>query len=105
MQTIQMISQSAEAQMIIERVSWFTEQDIMQRTKKRDVVEARQIAMYIILEKHILTQREISELFDMNHSTVAHAIKTVRDLLDTDTTFKLKYNNLIQVSLNQKYYG
>jgi len=61
-------------------------------SRKREVVQARQIAM--VLSKQ-LTKKSLDyigkQLADRDHATVLHAIKTVNNLIDTDKEFKKTY--------------
>ncbi|MEL6614696.1 MAG: chromosomal replication initiator protein DnaA, partial [Bacteroidota bacterium] len=59
------------------------------RTRKREVVQARQIAMYFCkqLTKHSL--KTIGQAFGgRDHSTVIHAVRSVEDQIDTDPLFR-----------------
>ena len=58
-------------------------------TRKREIVTARQLSMY--LAKHFTKSslKEIgSDLGGKDHSTVIYSINTVKDLIDTDPLFK-----------------
>jgi len=59
------------------------------RTRKREIVQARQIAMYFSKN---LTKESLStigsEIGGKDHSTVLHAYKTVKNLIQTDKNFK-----------------
>ncbi|MEM6287233.1 MAG: chromosomal replication initiator protein DnaA [Bacteroidota bacterium] len=59
------------------------------RTRKREVVQARQVAMYFSKEitKHSL--KTIGLHFGgRDHSTVIHAVRSVEDQIDTDPSFR-----------------
>lgn len=59
------------------------------RTRKKEVVQARQIAMYFAkqITKHSL--KTIGQDFGgRDHSTVIHAVKSVENQMDTDTTYR-----------------
>ena len=59
------------------------------RTRKREVVQARQIAMFFAkqLTKHSL--KTIGQGFGgRDHSTVIHAVRSVEDQIDTDPLFR-----------------
>ena len=59
------------------------------KTRKRMIVQARQIAMYFAKQ---LTQHSLKAIGlhfgGRDHSTVIHALQTVNDLIATDKTFK-----------------
>lgn len=71
---------------------------LLSRTRKREVVEARQIAMHIIRERCIeLSLSKIGSLVGgKDHATVLHACKVVNNLLETDKHFKSKYNSVLR---------
>ncbi len=59
------------------------------KTRKREIVQARQVAMFFskTLTKSSLTTIG-AEIGGKDHATVLHACKTVNNLLDTDKKFK-----------------
>ncbi|OFX20706.1 MAG: chromosomal replication initiation protein DnaA [Bacteroidetes bacterium GWA2_31_9b] len=64
--------------------------DVLQsKTRKREIVQARQIAMYF---SKTLTKSSLasigSQIGGKDHATVLHACKTVNNLMDTDKRFK-----------------
>src|SRR4028119_1434543 len=62
---------------------------LLQKTRKREIVQARQITMY--LEKAFTKNslKTIGEHFGgRDHTTVIHSCQTVKDLMDTDNLFK-----------------
>jgi len=62
---------------------------IKARTRKREVVEARQISMWWRERNTRDTLSRIGELLGgYDHATVLHAVKTVNNLIDTDKHFK-----------------
>lgn len=62
---------------------------LQNRTRKREIVQARQIAMYFAKQ---LTKSSLSTIGSVigqkDHATVLHACKTVNNLMDTDKRFK-----------------
>ncbi|MBN2668329.1 MAG: chromosomal replication initiator protein DnaA [Bacteroidales bacterium] len=60
------------------------------KTRKREIVQARQIAMYFAktMTKSSLTSIG-SQIGGKDHATVLHSCKTVNNLLETDKRFKL----------------
>jgi chromosomal replication initiator protein len=62
---------------------------IHSKVRKREIVQARQIAMYFSrsMTKHSLVVIG-GEIGGKDHATVLHACKTVDDLYDTDKSFK-----------------
>lgn len=65
------------------------------KTRKREVVYARQAAMHLSDKYTTLSKSRIGELIGgRDHATVLHALKSVDDLLETDTDFKEKYTTV-----------
>ncbi len=74
-------------------------ESLQDRTKKREIVQARQIAMYLS-RNHTVNSLSVigSKIGGKNHATVLHACNTVSDLMDTDKTFK-QYVTDIETSI------
>jgi chromosomal replication initiator protein len=65
------------------------------KTRKKEIVMARQLAMYFSKEYTHLSLKTIGYHFGgRDHSTVIHAVQTVNDLYDTDNTFKRSVDDL-----------
>ena len=66
-----------------------TNELMLSNTRKREIVQARQIAMYLCRN---MTGKSLTaigaELGGKNHATVLHACETVGDLMATDRSFK-----------------
>ena len=66
-----------------------TDEIFLSKTRKREIVQARQIAMYL---SRSLTKTSLSsigaQLGGKDHATVLHACNTVSDLMDTDRSFR-----------------
>lgn len=69
--------------------------ELHSKSRKRDIVQARQIAMYFAKKhtKHSLTSIG-AKIGNKDHATVLHANKTVTNLMDTDKRFK---NHVVEV--------
>jgi chromosomal replication initiator protein len=67
-----------------------TREMLVSKTRKRNIVQARQIAMY--MSRTHITNCSLStigsEIGGKDHATVMHACNTVSDLMSTDKTFK-----------------
>jgi len=61
----------------------------MSKTRKREIVQARQIAMFLSRNLTKTSLASIGEqLGGKDHATVLHACNTVNDLIDTDRSFR-----------------
>ena len=56
---------------------------VMQRSRKKDVVKARYICMYLIYEKMDLSLKSVGKFFNCNydHTTVIHGISSIKGQL------------------------
>jgi len=76
------------------------------KTRKRSIVIARQLSMYLAKNLTNKSLKAIGETFGgRDHSTVIYSCKAVQDLLDTDMIFKDTVADLekkIRLSLNEK---
>jgi len=68
---------------------------IRSKTRKREIVQARQIAMYF---SKGLTKSSLatigSQIGGKDHATVLHACKTVNNLIETDKSFRLQIDEI-----------
>ena len=76
------------------------------KTRKRSIVIARQLSMYLAKNLTDKSLKAIGENFGgRDHSTVIYSCKTVQDLMETDIIFKDTVSELekkIKLSLNDK---
>ncbi|MBC7425420.1 MAG: chromosomal replication initiator protein DnaA [Bacteroidia bacterium] len=64
-------------------------ENVKSKTRKREIVQARQIAMYFAKDLTKASLKNIGTHFgNRDHSTVIHACQTVNDLMDTDKKFR-----------------
>ncbi len=62
---------------------------IQSKSRKREIVQARQVAMYFTKAHTELSLAQIgSHIGKRNHATVLHSCKTVRGLIEVDKTFR-----------------
>lgn len=70
--------------------------ELFNKTRKRQIVEARQVSMYIaIKEIKTISLSKVGEYYNRDHATVIHAIKTVKNLCATEKLFKEKVDQAI----------
>ena len=66
-----------------------TKEILLSRTRKRQIVQARQIAMYLCRNRINCSLSTIgNEIGGKDHATVLHACSTVNDLIETDKLFR-----------------
>ena len=70
---------------------------LLHKTRKREIVQARQITMFLAKGFTKNSLKTIGEHFGgRDHTTVIHSCQTVKDLMDTDTIFKENVQELTQ---------
>lgn len=75
-------------------------QDLKKRTRKREVVEARQIAMWLMHHYTKLSLAAIGAYFEnkngisFDHATVLHACRTVNNLRESNRVFREKFEEI-----------
>ncbi|MDR1023014.1 MAG: chromosomal replication initiator protein DnaA [Prevotellaceae bacterium] len=69
--------------------------DAQSKTRKREIVQARQIAMHFSKSMTKTSLASIgAQIGGKNHATVVHACKTVNNLMETDRNFFEMVNNI-----------
>ena len=59
------------------------------KTRKKEVVQARQVAMYFVKECTTHSLKSIGHHFGgRDHTTVIHSVQLVSDLVDRDKAFR-----------------
>jgi chromosomal replication initiator protein len=70
-------------------------EDLKDKTRKKEVVIARQLAMYFSKEYTNLSLKSIGYHFGgRDHSTVIHAVQSVNDMYDVDSRFRSSVDEL-----------
>lgn len=70
-------------------------EQLVDKSRKKEIVIARQLGMYFAKEYTNLSLQTIGQYFGKrDHSTVIHAINCVNDLIETDRKFKKSYQDL-----------
>lgn len=84
---------------ILTQVSEYTKipiETICEKTRKRTVLEPRQVAMYLSKEHTHESLVDIGyQCGRKDHATVLHACKTVKNLLDTSAEFREKWKGVM----------
>ena len=78
------------------------ESAIHTKTRKREVVQVRQVAMYLAKKHTDSSSSKIGKLIgNKDHATVLHACKIVKDQVEVDKAFKADIEE-IEASLKRK---
>ncbi len=69
-------------------------------SRKMEIVEARQLCMYVIRRETTYSFERIGKLFGNKHySTVLHACNAIAELVETDKKFKERHSNILGYGL------
>ena len=72
-----------------------SQDDLKAKTRKKEIVIARQVAMYFSKDYTNHSLKSIGYHFGgRDHSTVIHALQSVNDMLDTDSKFRFSVDEL-----------
>jgi chromosomal replication initiator protein len=69
--------------------------DLRRHIRKREIVEARQVAMYIQVNISRLRLVQVAKMYNHDHATVIYALKTVQNLRETDRYYSRKFDNVM----------
>jgi chromosomal replication initiator protein len=82
---------------VVARYYNITAERVLTDTRKRECVQARQIAMSIAKYNTRLSLAAIGkEICHRTHATVLHAVKTVNNLRETDPVFNIEYEEILR---------
>lgn len=71
--------------------------DLLSKSRKREIVQARQITMYLAKKFTKNSLKSIGDHFaGKDHTTVMHSCQTVENLMDTDSDYKEKLDEVLQ---------
>lgn len=74
-----------------------TAEEMFGKCRKRNLVEPRQIIMYLLYNKTARNLKSIGRLMNRDHATVIYAKNTVKDLIDTDKLYKAQIEYLEKI--------
>ena len=76
-----------------------TEDEIVGKSRKKEIVMQRQCMMYFLCIKNIYSLKEVGAMFGWrDHSTVIHSKKTVEDYLSYEDPKFMPYYNVIKAA-------
>tara|TARA_R110000737_G_scaffold10994_1_gene26848 strand:+ start:311 stop:847 length:537 start_codon:yes stop_codon:yes gene_type:complete len=85
-----------DARKLIEVINQTFNLDLMERTRKREYVDARMVFAFVILEQGA-SVTEVSRYLSMHHASVLHYRKKFPWLLKTETMLREKYEHVISI--------
>ncbi len=83
----------------IERILGISYTKMIEKTRRREVVEARQIYMTLMRKHTSSTLKEVGDKINLDHATVMHGIRVVKNYLEVDSKFADSFNAIEQVLL------
>jgi len=86
---------ASHIQEVIIRYFSLKEQDLMSKSRKKDISIARQMAMYFCQEYTDLSLKNIGKIFgNRDHTTVIHAVRTVKSKINSELGYKETINQI-----------
>ena len=75
--------------------SGIEKEKILSRSRKKEIVAARFACMYLLRKEAFMTFAAIGRVFDRDHSTAMHALRTVENLLETNDYLMVKNTGVV----------
>ena len=72
----------------------YTVEQVLKKTKQRDIVYTRQMYMHFAWERNLATLEKIGAACGRDHATVLHSHKSVVNMLETDKGFRNEYRQI-----------
>lgn len=66
-----------------------TRDELMLKSRYRNRVLARQVIGLLLRKRFKMGLKEIARMFNQNHTTVLHGLRTIADLIETDEAIKV----------------
>jgi len=77
--------------------------DLMSKSRKRKVVDAKHLCSYFLYNK-LSSKPNLQTVAEMvgltSHCTVIHSLSKVKQLIEVDTNFKKKYDEINEIFIN-----
>lgn len=78
-----------------------TEEEFMSKSRKREIVQCRQVAMYLLKKHSVYSLAKIGMACGgKNHATALHAKTTISNLIDTDKKIAKQIKSIEDMFLN-----
>lgn len=71
-----------------------THEQLIQKTRKRHIVYRRQVMMYLLAKNTGLTFVKIGAILGMDHTSVIHSVKQLKDLMYSDSDIREEIEKL-----------
>ncbi len=86
------------AQEIIEICVDYYNVNLLKNTRKKEYVEARQMAIYLVRDFcDVLTYYQIRDIFNKHHANIIYSEKKISDLIDVDRKTRNDYSTLVEI--------
>ncbi len=73
--------------------------EIMGRLRQQRIVTARQIAMAMLHRHTMMNKSDIAKMFDRDHTSVLHSLRTVKNLSYVDEDYKQQISTIEELIL------
>lgn len=82
---------------IVEKKSGLTKENLISTSRKRELVDMRQLVSFVLKTDFNQTLSSIGKtLGDRDHTTILHSIRKFYDLYETNTNYKNKCDSILK---------
>ncbi len=78
-----------------------SKQELLSKKKTKEIVLARQVSMYLVLEMMSLPQLTVGKIFSRDHATVIYTRDKIIEQMETDTKLAREVNDIKKMLLKQ----
>ena len=75
--------------------------DLLSKKKTKEIVLARQVGMYLVLEMMSLPQLTVGKIFGRDHATVIYARDKITEQMEIDRKLSVEVNDIKKMLLKQ----
>jgi len=81
----------------VEEVFQVTREELLGARRLRRITDARRVAMVLCYSGSALNKSAVARMFEKDHATILHAIKTHNQLIEVDATYNALVMNVVQM--------
>ena len=83
---------------VVSEVFGIERRDLFTRTRKRDIVDARAVAMWWMRKNKNISLRSISSRYNLDHATTIHNVRKIDSLIEVDREMKRKVAMVVEIA-------
>lgn len=83
---------------VVSEVFGIERKDLFTRTRKRDIVDARAVAMWWMRKNKNISLHGISSRYSLDHATTIHNVRKIDSLIEVDREMKRKVGLVVEMA-------